>query len=156
DGLHDLLADLLGGDDLPGVDLAVLVQVDAPFTAAVVEPAVVHLVGLGAGVDVLLAVGLDAVLVVGPDVDAALVDAVILAVEEAAQRAALRVAQQPAGALAVLALVRLDLAQLGLLAVGRAVDHAVLPGAVFQEDVGLGRLRHGLRRGAPDDQVAGK
>jgi hypothetical protein len=137
--LQHLLADFFGRDHFPGIDLAVAVGVDAPLGAGGAEPAV--LIGGLAGalvVAVDLAINLHAILVVRPDVDLA----VVIAVEEAAQRFALRVAHQPAAA-PLRALYQLNLAGIVLLRRRHDVGHAFLAGPKALED---GPRRRSVRR----------
>src|SRR5262249_57185564 len=116
-----LLTDLLGRDGAPGVDVTVLVLVDAPLRAAAVEPTI--LIRLAVAVAVHLAVDLDAVLVEGPGIDLV----VAVGVGEATNGTVL-VAEQPARAGA--RLDQLDLAVLVLLGRRRgAVDARLARGA---------------------------
>ncbi len=134
---QQLLAHFLGRDRFPEFDMAVARLVDAPFHAAGVEPAILIRFADKGGID--FSVNLRAVLVIRPDIDFA----VVVAVEEDAQREAGFVAQDPAAAGA--AFERIDLtACLGIRRRNGVID-AVLPGLV---DEHLLNRRHALARPA--------
>ena len=88
-GQH-FLADFLGRDQLPRVDGAVFVQVDAPLRAVGAEPAI--LIDFAVIIRIDFAIALFAVEVIGPNVDLV----VAVRIEEAAHQTALRVLEGPA------------------------------------------------------------
>ena len=125
--MQHLLADLLGGDHLPGVDLAVFVRVDAPLAAAAVEPAKLVRFLVVVGVD--LAINLDAVEIVGPNVNLL----IAVSVEKAAHGLALAVDEQPTVAAGLGAGDQLQFAARLLLRSGDGIDHAGLPRLVVED-----------------------
>ena len=120
----DLGRHLLGGNDLPRIDLAVASLVDAPSAAGRVEPA--ELVGLAGEFRVDVAVDLHAVLVVAPLVD----DVVAVGIDELPQDDALRAFDDPAHVAVDLA--GGDLALADLLGLGPIIVDPFLGRAEFQ------------------------